>query len=227
MTPDHHGTVLRNASYYKKYAALLHKKGFQMNTHCIGDSANRLILDTYAELLGGYNDMRWRIEHAQIVHPSDVEIFKANSIVPSVQPTHCTSDMPWAQDRLGDQRIEHAYAYKTLMQQNQWLALGTDFPVEGISPIKTFYAAVFREMGDKGADIGGFLPEEALTREQALRGMTSWAALSNFEEAEKGSLEVGKFADFVILDTDLMKAPKTAILNTAVIETYINGEKVH
>ena len=227
VMPDHHGTILRTEAYYQEQAARMVEAGFQMNTHCIGDSANRLMLSIYQEALQGKVDHRWRIEHAQVIHPDDFARFSEISVVPSVQPTHCTSDMPWAQERVGDHRIEGAYAYKTLMQQNGWLPLGTDFPVEDISPIKTFYAAVFREMGDHGADVGGFLTDEALTREQAMRGMTIWAALSNFEENEKGSLEVGKQADFVWLDNDLLKASKERILETQVLGTWVQGENVY
>lgn len=222
----HYGTMLKDSAYYADWSKVMFEAGFQMNTHCIGDSANRFILDLYGRATADATDLRWRIEHAQVVHPDDFGKFKEFSIVPSVQPTHCTSDMPWAEDRVGSERIKGAYAYKQLMEQNQWIPLGTDFPVEDIDPLKTFYAAVFREMGEKGADIGGFLPDNALTREQALNGITLWAALSNFEETEKGTLEVGKLADFVVLDTDLLTAPKEAIANAKVVATYVNGKEV-
>lgn len=196
-----------------------------MCTHAIGDSGNRTILNTYAKYLKGKNDLRWRIEHAQVVDQNDFSLFSANSIIPSVQPTHATSDMYWAGDRLGNERVKGAYAYKQLLQQNGWLPLGTDFPVEDISTFKTFYAAVVRKDA-KGWPANGYQVENALTREEALRGMTIWAAKANFEEKEKGSLEKGKFADFVILDSDIMKEAPEKLLSIKVLQTFLNGEKV-
>ena len=197
-----------------------------MCTHAIGDSGNRTMLRIYAKYLGGKNDLRWRIEHAQVVNQNDFHLFGENSIIPSVQPTHATSDMYWAGERLGSTRAKGAYAFKELLQQNGWIALGTDFPVEDISPFKTFYAAVVRKDA-KGWPGGGYQMENALTREEALRGMTIWAAKSNFEETEKGSIEPGKFADFVILDKDIMKAKELELLQLNVLKTYLGGEKVY
>ncbi|HRP45098.1 MAG TPA: amidohydrolase family protein, partial [Ginsengibacter sp.] len=128
------------------------------------------------------------MEHSQFINKDDFHYFADNSVIPSVQPTHATSDMYWAKDRLGPERIKYAYANKLLLQQNGWLALGTDFPVEDISPLKTFYAAVFRQDAE-GFPEGGFEPENALSREEAIRGMTIWAAKAGFQEDEKGSLE--------------------------------------
>ncbi|HMZ24786.1 MAG TPA: amidohydrolase family protein, partial [Saprospiraceae bacterium] len=199
--------------------------GFQMCTHAIGDSANRVLLETYAKYLKGPNDLRWRIEHAQVIDANDFKFFSDYNIVPSVQPTHATSDMYWAGERLGKERLINAYAYHHLMEQNGWIPLGTDFPVEDISPFKTFYAAVVRKDA-KGYPEGGFQPENALTRKEALRGMTIWAAKSNFEENEKGSLEIGKWADFIITDRDLMTTEESDILGTKVLKTFIAGEKV-
>ncbi|MEO6916608.1 MAG: amidohydrolase family protein, partial [Chitinophagaceae bacterium] len=224
--PDHQGFLLSSPAHFDSVAQIIYDHGFQMCTHAIGDSANRTILKTYAKYLKGPNDLRWRIEHAQVINPADFSLFGANSIVPSVQPTHATSDMYWAADRLGPQRVKGAYAYKQLLNQNGWLPLGTDFPVEDISPIKTFYAATIRK-DDKGWPAQGFQFENALSRMDALRGMTIWAARSNFEENEKGSLEKGKLADFVILDQDLLRVEPAKILNTKVIATYLNGQKVY
>ena len=196
-----------------------------MCTHAIGDSGNRTILTIYAAVLKGKNDKRWRVEHAQVVNENDFSMFGNNNIIPSVQPTHATSDMYWASDRLGAERVKTAYAYKQLLNENGWLPLGTDFPVEYIDPLKTFYAAVAR-MDNKNFPAGGFQPENALTRKEALMGMTIWAAKAAFEENEKGSLEPGKAADFIILDNDLMKCPVNEILKTKVTATFINGEKV-
>lgn len=223
---EHYGLLIKEKYFFEKYAPLLYEKGFQMNTHCIGDSANRIILDVYAQVLKGVNDKRWRIEHAQIVNSSDVSKFKEFTIIPSIQSTHATSDMYWAKDRLGEERINEAYAYKTLLEQNGMVALGTDFPVEGIGPFATFYAAVVRKDA-KGFPKDGFQIENALSRKEALKGMTIWAAISNFEENEKGSLEVGKAADFIILDNDLIKTPEDKILSTQVMQTFIDGENVY
>ena len=224
--PGWQGFLLSAPAHFDSVAALLVQKGFQMCTHAIGDSGNRVILQVYAKYLKGKNDLRWRIEHAQVVAPSDIDLFGKYNIIPSVQPTHATSDMYWAPARLGNERIKTAYAYKQLLDQNGWIPLGTDFPVEDISPIKTFYAAVVRKDA-KGWPEGGFQPENALSREAALRGMTIWAAKANFEEPEKGSLEKGKLADFIVTDRDLMKIPAGSILNTRVLATWLNGEKVY
>ena len=220
------GFLLSSREHFDSVATILNEKNFQMCTHAIGDSGNRVILDIYAEHLKGKNDRRWRIEHAQVVHPDDFKMFGAYSVIPSVQPTHATSDMYWAGDRLGKEREKGAYAYRQLMQQNGWIPLGTDFPVEDISPFKTFYAAVWRKDA-KGYPDNGYQMENALSREQALRGMTIWAARSNFEESEKGSLEKGKLADFILLDTDLMRSAPESILQATVLATYVGGRKVH
>jgi predicted amidohydrolase YtcJ len=142
-----------------------------------------------------------------------------------VQPTHATSDMYWAAERLGSERVKGAYAYRVLQQQNGWIPLGTDFPVEDISPFKTFYAAVVRKDA-KGFPARGYQMENALSREDALRGMTIWAAKSNFEEAEKGSLEPGKLADFICLSTDLLKAAPDSLLSARVHHTFLGGQAV-
>lgn len=219
------GFLLQPKEHFDSIANLISQHGFQMCTHAIGDSANRTMLKIYAKYLKGKNDKRWRIEHAQIVNKNDFHYFGDYNIVPSVQPTHATSDMYWAGNRLGKERLKYAYANKELMNENGWIPLGTDFPVENISPIKTFYAAVFRHDA-KGWPKGGFQMENALSREDAIRGMTVWAAKANFEEDEKGSLEKGKFADFILLDTDLITAAEKDILKTKVLMTFVNGEKV-
>lgn len=221
-----YGMMLKDESYYKSRAKMLYDMGFQMNTHAIGDSANRVMLHIYKEVLEEDNDRRWRIEHAQVVDKNDLYIFKERNIIPSVQPTHATSDMPWAWLRIGKSRMSRAYAYKELEEQNGMLALGTDFPVEGISPLHTFYAAVVRK--DKSGNPGeGFQMENALTRESAMRGMTIWNAVSNFEDSYKGSLEVGKVADVVIIDRDLMKVGEEHILSTQVDLLVIEGKVVY
>ena len=223
---EHHGLLTTELEFFQKYAPLLYEKGFQMNVHCIGDSANRMILDVYGSVLQGVNDKRWRIEHAQVIHPDDFEKFKAYTIIPSIQSTHATSDMYWAKDRLGEERVKGAYAYKKLLNQNMIVALGTDFPVEGINPMNTFYAAVARK-DSKGYPDQGFQMENSLSRQEALKGMTIWAAMSNFEENQKGSLEVGKAADFVILNNDIMETDEENLLRVKVVQTFINGENVY
>jgi predicted amidohydrolase YtcJ len=220
------GFLLSQQSHFNEVAAKIFKNGFQMCTHAIGDSGNRIILSTYSKYLKGKNDLRWRIEHAQVVNKNDFGLFGSNGIIPSVQPTHATSDMYWAVDRIGSDRLKGAYAYQQLLDQNNWIPLGTDFPVEDISPFKTFYAACIRK-DVKGWPQNGFQMENALSRKDALRGMTIWAAKANFEESEKGSLEKGKFADFIILNKDLLKVDAGEILNTVVFKTYLNGELVY
>ena len=224
--PGHYGFLLSNPSHFDSVANWIAEKGWQMCTHAIGDSGNRTILNIYAKYLKGKNDLRWRIEHAQVVNQNDFNLFGANSIIPSVQPTHATSDMYWAGDRLGAERVKGAYAYKQLLQQNGWLPLGTDFPVEDISTFKTFYAAAVRKDA-KGWPATGYQMENVLTREETLKGMTIWAAKANFEEKEKGSLEKGKFADFVILDADIMKEAPEKLLEIKVMKTFLGGEKVY
>jgi predicted amidohydrolase YtcJ len=224
--PGNVGLQIASQDYYDKICKLAYKSNFVVATHCIGDGGNRLMLDTYGKFLKGKNDRRWRIEHSQIIHPEDFEKFGKYSIVPSIQATHCTSDMPWAEERVGEKRINGAYSYQTLLKQNGWLPNGTDFPVENIEPLFTFYSSVFRT-DHQGWPDGGWRIEEGLTREQTLRSMTIWAAKASFEENEKGSIETGKYADFVILDTDLMTASPEEVLNSKIESTWISGEKVY
>lgn len=223
--PGHVGFLLSDIRHFQEVAELMYKHGFQLCTHAIGDSGNRVVLDSYAKLLNKNDDRRWRIEHAQVVAVEDFAKFGQYGIIPSVQPTHATSDMYWAEERLGKDRIKQAYAFKQLLDQNGWMPLGTDFPIEDIHPMKTFYAAVARKDA-RGWPPGGYQLENALTRKEALRGMTIWAAKANFEEYEKGSLEVNKFADFIITDADLMEIATEKILTIQIWRTYLNGEKV-
>ena len=187
---------------------MLSKYGFlQMCADAHGDSAIRTVLQVYENILKGNNDRRWRIEHCQIIAPGDFELFADYSIVPSIQTIQATSEMYWALDRLGIYRIRGAYAYRILLYKNGIiLPMVSDFPIEDINPLYGFYAAVSRQ-DQKGYPPGGFQVENGLTREQILRAMTIWAAKANFEDDEKGSLEQGKFADFVVLDKNLMTVP--------------------
>ena len=222
--PGQYGALLAPIPELKEVARQIAASNFQLNTHAIGDSANTVILKIYGEVLTGTKDRRWKIEHAQVLREADFDYFKFG-IIPSVQPTHATSDMYWAGDRLGTERLKNAYAYKKLLQKSGMIALGTDFPVEEVNPMLTFHAAVARK-DSKEFPKGGFQMENALTRAETLRGMTIWAAYSNFEEKEKGSLEAGKWADFVIFDQDLMKMPEDKMVKIKAVNTYLKGEKV-
>ncbi len=222
--PGNYGLIVEPIAFYHEMCKLAYENNYQINTHAIGDSANRLMLDIYSEYLKGPNDRRWRIEHAQVIHPDDLNKFGEFNIVPSIQSTHCTSDMYWADERLGE-RIKNAYIYKVLLDQNGWIPNGTDFPVEKIDPRLTFYASVARK-DLEGYPEGGFQIENALTREETLKSMTIWAAKSMFEENEKGSIEPGKFADFVVLEKDMMEVPENEIPKVNVLYTFINGEVV-
>lgn len=220
---NHFGALIFDVNTIRETAKRIANSEFQMNTHAIGDSANHIMLTTYKQVLKDKKDRRWRMEHAQILAPEDFDAF--TEILPSVQPTHATSDMYWAKDRVGVERIKTGYAYKKLLQKYGKVALGTDFPIEKVNPMLTFYAAVARKDLNNFPD-GGFQFENALSREETLKGMTIWAAYANFEEAEKGSIEVGKLADFILLnqnimEVDIQKVPKTKVLNT-----YVGGEKV-
>ena len=218
---NHYGAMVTPIADIKKLAERLAMSEYQMNTHAIGDSANAVVLRTYAEVLKDRPDRRWKIEHAQVIDSIDFDYF-ADGIIPSIQPTHATSDMYWAEERLGPERLKGAYAYKKLLNKAGLVVLGTDFPVEKVSPFLTFYAAVARKDTENYPE-GGFQMEDALSREEALKGMTIWAAYSNFEEDEKGSIEVGKFADFTIYSADLMKVPEKEIPNIQAQQTYIAG----
>ena len=207
--PSNTGLMVENDDFYRHVCQKAYDAGYQVCCHAIGDGGVRHILDIYSEYLKGHNDLRWRIEHSQTVDEADFQRYADLSVIPSIQTTHCTSDMDWADERLGE-RIKNAYAYQQLLQQNGWVVNGTDFPIEDISPIYTFYAAVARKHLD-GTPAEGFQMENALNREQALRSITIWVAKGCFLEARKGSIEIGKDADFVILDRDLMTVAKSEI----------------
>ncbi|MHC1705438.1 MAG: amidohydrolase [Tenuifilaceae bacterium] len=223
--PKNKGLQLETTEKLTEYSGIAFKHGYQIITHCIGDAAVKLMLDIYSTYLETDNDLRWRIEHSQVIDPLDFNRFGEFNIVPSIQTTHATSDMTWADERLGE-RIKYAYAYQDLLKQNGWLPNGSDFPIESINPIYGFYAGVARK-DLNGQPLEGFQMENALTREQALKAMTIWAAKANFEENEKGSLESGKWADFIILDRDLMKVPELDLPVSKVISTFVAGEQVY
>jgi len=207
-----------------KLALRLSGTKFQMNTHAIGDKANRIVLNAYRNALFDFRDPRWRIEHAQVIAEEDIELFNPK-IIPSVQPTHATSDMYWLNDRIGQNRAKYSYAYKELLNKSKIIAFGTDFPVEDINPIMTFYSAVVRK-DFNGFPDEGFQMENSISRGDALYAMTSFGAYANFEEDEKGSIEVGKDADFIILDNDLITSSENRIPSTNIVATFVNGELV-
>ncbi|MCF8386635.1 MAG: amidohydrolase [Bacteroidales bacterium] len=224
--PDNFGLLMKDLDYYREWIRKAIDHGYQVCTHTIGDSGARIMLDLYGEVLEGKNDKRWRIEHAQTIHPDDMKKFGKFSIIPSVQGTHATSDMYWAPDRLGEERMDRAYAFKEMLQQNGWIISGTDFPIENINPLHTFYATVARK-DLQGYPENGFLTDNALNREETLKSMTIWAAKGSFEENRKGSLEVGKDADFVILEKDIMEIPIDEVPETRIARTYLDGELVY
>jgi predicted amidohydrolase YtcJ len=221
---NHFGALIYSPERYREIASQIAASDFQMNTHAIGDSANTWMLKTYKDVLKNHKNRRWRIEHAQIISSEDFVNF--DNILPSVQPTHATSDMYWAEDRIGQKRMKGAYAFKDLLEKYGKIALGTDYPVEEVNPFLTFYAATIRKDIHNYPE-NGFQMENALSREETLKGMTIWAAYSNFEENEKGSIEVGKFADFVILNQNIMEVSGDKIPNTKVVSTFVNGDKVY
>jgi predicted amidohydrolase YtcJ len=222
--PGNRGLQLDSTAKLHDTCALALEHGYQVNTHCIGDAAVRLALDVYQKYLVPGNGLRWRIEHAQIVDGSDLPRFRALGVIPSIQTTHATSDRLWVGERLGA-RVSNAYRARSLLEQHGWLPNGSDFPIEKINPLFGFHSAVTRKDKD-GLPEGGFKPVETLTREQAIRAMTIWAARANFEEASRGSLEAGKWADFVILDRDLMTAPEAELRAAKVLATYVGGVSV-
>ena len=207
--PSNTGLIVESDDFYRHVCQKAYDAGYQVCCHAIGDGGVHHILGIYSEYLKGQNDLRWRIEHSQVVDEADFQRYGELSVIPSIQTTHCTSDMDWADERLGE-RIKNAYAYQRLLQQNGWVVNGTDFPIEDISPIYTFYAAVARKHLD-GTPAEGFQMENAMSREQALRSITIWVAKGCFLENRKGSIEVGKDADFVILDRDLMTTEEREI----------------
>ena len=222
---NHFGLMRTSIDSIQKLALKIAGTKLQMNTHAIGDNANRIVLNAYKDALYNYRDPRWRIEHAQVIHPDDYELFNPK-IIPSVQPTHATSDMYWLYDRVGKNRGEYSYAWADLYEKSGVIALGTDFPVEDISPIMTFHAATIRQ-DSEGFPEDGFQMENALRRGDALLGMTYFGAYANFEENEKGSIEIGKAADFVILDNDILRVSPPRIRGTRVVATFIDGELVY
>jgi len=222
----HSGFIFQDSAEFRITLELAKELGFQVATHCIGDSAVRNVLNVYNSVLGGQNDKRWRIEHAQVVSPYDLPLFTSASIIPSVQPTHATSDMYWAGKRLGRNRIRTAYAYRDLQDVLGILPLGTDMPVEDIDPRKTFYAATIRK-DSEGYPPEGYHIDQSISRESAMYGMTLWAAIANFHEEEVGSIEVGKWADLVVMDRNLLTTNPDQILDTKILRTFVAGVQTY
>ncbi len=226
--PGERGLPQATPESFAALAIPLHRRGFQIATHAIGDAANRLVLDAYANAQSTHPraDTRHRIEHAQVLAPADVPRFAALGVLPSMQPTHCTSDMPWAGDRLGPERVRGAYVWHSLRMTGVVIPCGSDAPVESVSPLLGIYAAVTRQ-DTHGQPAAGWSPEERLTRSEALRGFTIWPAFASFTENILGTLEVGKWADLVVLDRDVMQVPAAEIPATRVVTTVVGGALVY
>ncbi|MDQ3517609.1 MAG: amidohydrolase [Gemmatimonadota bacterium] len=225
--PSHSGLILTSGERTQDVATRALRSGFQLNVHAIGDRGNRVVLDAFEAALKAVPvaDHRFRVEHAQILHPDDIPRFAQLDVIPSMQASHQTSDMYWAGKRVGPRRLLGAYAWRTLLNTGVIIPNGSDFPVELVNPLISFHAAVTRQDA-KNWPAGGWYPAQKMTREEALKSMTIWPAVAAFQESVMGSLEVGKWADFVVLDTDIMRAPVSRILGTKVVGTWLGGKAV-
>lgn len=226
--PGNSGLLVSTEAHLQNVATSALRHGFQVATHAIGDRGNRNALDAYEGALKAVPtaDHRFRIEHAQILDPADIPRFAQLGVIPSMQASHQTSDMRWAEDRLGPSRIRGAYAWRSLLNTGVIIPNGTDFPVEQVNPLITFHSSVTREDATGWPD-GGWYPEQRMTREEALRSMTIWPAYAAFQEHVMGSITPGKYADFTVLDQDIMTVPSSDILKTSVVSTYIGGKSVY
>lgn len=224
--PGNRGLVLMSPDQLGEAVAKARDCGIQVATHAIGDRGNRLVLDAYEAALAGHPGLRWRIEHAQVLAPEDLPRLAGLGVIASMQPTHATSDMPWAGDRLGPDRIHGAYAWRSLRDSGARLALGSDFPVESVDPRLGLYAAATRTDA-AGEPIGGWLPGEVLTPFEALRGFTRDAAWAGFAEAETGTLAEGLRADFVVVAEDPLAIPATGLDDLTVLSTWVDGRAAY
>jgi predicted amidohydrolase YtcJ len=226
--PTNSGLLVSRPEHIRAWAEAALRGGFQMNVHAIGDRGNRIVLDAVESALRVVPkaDHRFRIEHAQVVSLEDIPRFSKLGVIPSMQATHQTSDMRWAETRVGPQRIRGAYAWRSLLNTGVVIPNGTDFPVEEVNPLLTFHAAVTRQ-DPTNWPAGGWYPEQKMTRGEALQSMTIWPAYAAFQESVLGSLTPGKYADFVVLDRDIMRIPDTEILGTKVVSTWIGGKRVY
>ena len=225
---QNNGLLVMQPEYIRGVAEQALRSGWQVATHAIGDRANRIALDAYAAALKTVPtaDHRFRIEHAQIIHHDDIGRFAALGVIPSMQASHQTSDMYWAGNRLGTERLRGAYAWRSLLAAGSIIPNGSDFPVENVNPLISFHAAVARQDADN-FPAGGWYPEQRMSREEALRSMTIWPAKAAFQESMLGSLTAGKYADFVLLDQDIMRVAPDLILQTRVMQTWVNGTRVY
>jgi predicted amidohydrolase YtcJ len=226
--PRNRGLVRTPPERIREVAVRALRSGFQVNVHAIGDRANRMVLDAFEKALDEVPvaDHRFRIEHAQVIDPADIPRFAELDVIPSMQASHQTSDMYWVAKRLGTRRLAGAYAWRSLLNTGVIIPDGSDFPVEQVNPLISFHSAVTRQDA-KNWPTGGWYPEQRMTREEALRGMTLWAAHAAFQDSLMGSLAPGKYADFVVLDQDIMRVPVTAILKTQVVATFLGGRAVY
>ncbi len=226
--PNNTGLLLSAPTHIREVAERALKAGFQVNTHAIGDRGNRVVLDAYEQALKTLPtaDHRFRVEHAQILNYDDIPRFAELGVIPSMQASHQTSDMYWIGKRLGPTRVLGAYAWRSLINSGVVIPNGSDFPVEQVNPLISFHASIARQDAHDWP-AGGWLPEQRMSREEALRSMTLWPAYSAFQEKEMGSLTPGKLADFVILDQDIMRIPAELVLKTQVIATYVGGKAVY
>jgi predicted amidohydrolase YtcJ len=226
--PGNVGLLVSTPEHLEQVAETGLRAGFQVNTHAIGDRGNRVALDAFEAALKKVPkaDHRFRVEHAQVLSPEDIPRFKKLGVIPSMQASHQTSDMRWAEARVGPQRIRGAYAWRTLLNTGVIIPNGSDFPVEEVNPLISFHSAVTRQDATNWP-AGGWYPNQVMTREEALKSMTIWPAYAAFQEKEMGSLSNGKYADFVVLDRDIMKVPGSEILKTRVLSTWIGGRRVY
>jgi predicted amidohydrolase YtcJ len=210
-----------------RIAQLAKEKGYQLAVHAIGDLANSKTLDIFEKTIGkdSHHVYRWRIEHAQFLQPQDIGRIAENHYIPSMQPTHATSDMKWVESRLGLERAQTTYAWRSLIDAGSIVPGGSDAPVEPVNPFWGLYAAETRQ-DHLGQPAGGFIPQERITRAQALQMYTTWGAFAGFKENEIGKLKEGYQADLIILDKDISRAPVKDLLNTQVLRTYVRGEQV-
>jgi predicted amidohydrolase YtcJ len=226
--PNNSGLLRTTQAHIAEIAERALRAGFQMSVHAIGDRANRLVLDAYEEALRRVpvDDHRFRIEHVQVISPQDLPRISQLRLIASMQTTHQISDMAWAQDRLGPERIQGAYAWRSILERGTIIANGTDAPVEPVNSLRTFHAAISRQ-NERNQPPGGWYPDQRMTRAEALQSMTIWAARANFQEAFIGSISPGKFADFVVMDRDWMTVPAEEIMDTAILATYFSGSQVY
>jgi hypothetical protein len=226
--PNNMGLLLSAPAHIRDVAARGLAAGFQVNTHAIGDRGNRVVLDAYEQALAARPtaNHRFRVEHAQVLHSDDLPRFAQLGVIPSMQASHQTSDMYWVGKRLGPTRTLGAYAWRSLLESGVVIPNGSDFPVEAVNPLISFHAAIARQDA-RDWPAGGWLPEQRMTREEALKSMTLWPAYAGFQEEELGSLSVGKRADFVILDRDIMRVPAELVLGTRVRSTWLGGREVY